>query len=136
MDLPCATKTKAPARLNGKKDVLIPGRHRTLSGRIEVSNDQFADAVLGALPVDLLYRSSDRVGVLSGPKACPRFVELTPDDFQLYVDQHMRLITWTDAGRPCSVLVNCDQSLARLVYFRARHAETLRQFDGTTDGHR
>src|SRR4051812_4925292 len=43
-------------------DVMVPGQHLTKNGRVEVSETDFADSVLRALPADLLYRSAGTLG--------------------------------------------------------------------------
>jgi hypothetical protein len=118
-----------------KVEVLVPGSHPTSDGRTDVSNDAFADTVLGALPEDLLYRPAAGgavkgcpVGVLAGTPGCREFDPVDATDFRLFVDERCYLARWirTERGNPLRIYVNCNEGLAKLVLGRAKRSGRAR----------
>ena len=106
---------------NDKKvEVLVPGLHPTPHGPLDWSSDQFADAVLGALPDGLLYRSAKSVGVITGSAGCREFDPADATDFILYMGEHVGLAQWErHEGRLHGARITCRDHHARLVLKRA-----------------
>ena len=113
--------------------ILIPGPHKDDLGKYtEQSSKDFADQVVAALPVDLVYRKGHIPGELLGPSGRRRWEELAADRARLIVDEHVKLGAWyprkNDEG---AVLVYkpCNKDHAGLVIAGARQDARVRDLD-------
>jgi len=78
-----------------KPDVLIPGGHVDHQDvPHEIGTDDFAGAVLGALPPGSIYRRSRIPGSLDGPAGRRQFREMTATRCRLLADAHVRCVRW------------------------------------------
>jgi hypothetical protein len=80
---------------DGLPGVLIPGPHQDDQGEYhEIGSDDFAAAVLDALPPGLLYRRADLLGEIVGEPGKRCFRPLTNNRMRVLVDANIRLIRW------------------------------------------
>ncbi len=110
--------------------ILVPGQHTTDRGqRFEIGNDDFASAVLEALPEGLLYRWDRVVGDISGVPGDRRFIEIGVDRMRLLVDEHVQLAKWLrkrKAEKPARIFVASSRDHAALVLAAAAWSERVR----------
>ena len=109
--------------------ILIPGPHKDDMGRyVEQSSKDFADQVIAALPVDLIYRKSFLPGELIGQPGRRRWAELAADRARLIVDQHLKLGAWYQRKNDEAALVYkpCNRDNAGLVIAGAQQDPRVR----------
>ncbi len=112
--------------------ILIPGPHTDDMGRyVEQSNKDFADQVIAALPIDLVYRKSYLPGELIGQPGRRRWSELMADRVRLLVDQRLKLAAWykRKEGEPALVYKPCSRDHAGLVTAGAQQDARVRDLD-------
>jgi len=123
-------ETSAPA--TATEVILIPGPHTDDMGRyVEQSSKDFADQVIAALPVDLVYRKSHIPGELIGQPGRRRWSELIADRVRLLVDQRLKLGAWHQRKNDEAVLVYkpCNRDNAGLVIAGAQQDARVRDLD-------
>jgi hypothetical protein len=98
---------------------------------VEQSNKDFADQVIAALPVDLIYRKSYIPGELIGQPGHRRWSELVGDRVRLLVDQRLKLGAWYQRKNDEAVLVYkpCNRDNAGLVIAGAQQDARVRDLD-------
>lgn len=115
--------------------VLVPGFHTDDEGtKIEVGADDFARAVLDALPDGAVYRMDREVGTVEGDPGARSFRTLDEASARILVDSHVRLGRWAtvrateDAPAHQSlVFVSCSRDAAILVLAAARADQSIRE---------
>ena len=115
-----------------KDFILIPGPHKDNMDRyVEQSSKDFADQVIAALPVDLIYRKSYIPGELIGQPGHRRWSELIGDRVRLLVDQRLKLGAWYQRKNDEAVLVYkpCNRDNAGLVIAGAQQDARVRDLD-------
>jgi len=136
-------RTIQPRQASGKRSsdgdtcmpdvILIPGPHKDdLERYTEQSSKDFADQVVQALPVDLVYRKGYIPGELLGPRGKRRWSELIADRTRLIVDEHVKLGAWYQRKNgEGAVLVYkpCNKDYAGLVIAGAQQDARVRDLD-------
>jgi len=75
--------------------ILVPGVHLTDDGEaVEIGADDFAEAVIRAIPAGTLYRRGNIAGEIVGPAGGRVFRLITPARIRVLVDRHVRLVRW------------------------------------------
>lgn len=86
---------RAETKTTEEDYVLVPGFHKDdEGGQFEIGNDDFAEAVLDALPPGTLYRMEREVGRLEGPDGSKVFRPVTEVALRLLIDANVRLCAW------------------------------------------
>jgi len=112
--------------------ILVPGPHKDDMDRyVEQSSKDFADQVIAALPVDLIYRKGHIPGELIGQPGRRRWSELIGDRVRLLVDQRLKLGAWYQRKNDEAVLVYkpCNRDHAGLVIAGAQQDARVRDLD-------
>jgi hypothetical protein len=112
--------------------ILIPGPHTDDMGRyVEQSSKDFADQVIAALPVNLLYRKGHIPGELIGQTGSRHWSELVQDRARLIVDQRLKLAAWHTRkdGEAMLVYKPCNRDNAGLVIAGAQQDPRVRDLE-------
>jgi hypothetical protein len=124
---------RGPAQ--GRHTVLVPGGHRTDDGAYkEVSEKEFAQAVLHAIPEGQIYRRGEPgvPGELLGSPGSRYFNVLDSDSSRLLIGEFARLCKWTKATRgedPKLVVCPVTKAHAGLVLAEARGNDRVRRIE-------
>lgn len=119
------------AKSDGKVEIMVPGAHVHPRGPVEVTENDFADAVLCALPEYLLYRTGRTIGVLTGQSGSREFYPSDTRHLRLFASTHTRLVKWnrTEKGNPFKTKVLHGNDLASLILGQAELSDRVRRLD-------
>lgn len=108
--------------------ILTPGLHVTPTGAVEVGVDDFAAAVLAALPPGALYRRGTVVGQIVGAPGKRSFQPLEVDAARLLIDGVVRLAAWRASSdeEPVLVFKAASRDNASLVLAAAQTHDNVR----------
>lgn len=111
--------------------VLTPGPHIDPDGAYtEQSAASFADAVLGGLPADAIYRKDFITGEILGGAGRRRWVEAAENRMRIVIDSHVRLGKWVKSrasGEQVIIYQACGKDCAGLVIAQARQHPRIRE---------
>lgn len=120
----------APTAYAGMPEVLVPGAHKDDAGEYtEIGNDDFANAVLSAIPEGVVYRRGGIPGQLTGDPGSMKFEPITFARVRLIVDAHVRLSKWVISKKddtPKQVYQTCNQDHAAMIWEAATRHSSIR----------
>lgn len=89
---PERTATYTVPAPSGGKDILSPGAHEKPDGYVEVSNRDFAEAMLGAIPDDTIYMRAGELGEINSKEG--RFYPIDDKRMRTVMDEHVKVRIW------------------------------------------
>lgn len=128
---------RPPQAITASNAILIPGAHITDQAEyVEIGNDDFADAVLEALPLDGIYRRTGVSGELVGEPGRRAFVPISPDRMRILVDRHVRLAKWVQRKKDDSsalIYQTCSKDWANVILACAQTHPQIREITTLTN---
>lgn len=125
------SKQTTPTDGRPRDYILVPGAHKDdQDNYTEQSNAMFADAVLGRLPQDTIYRKEHLPGEILGEPGKRKWVEFSHDRMRIAVDSHIKLGQWVTSRKTkkqVMVYKPCSKDAAGVVIAQARQAPGIRE---------
>jgi hypothetical protein len=102
--------------LRERPTIKVPGSHLTKKGYSEVSNDEFAKAVVKALPEDVIYNRGGVLVEILGEPGHRKLEIVTSDRMRIIIDRHMRLVLNARKSKKlCQLYRNATREWANLI---------------------